>query len=410
MVRLKQVRSAFPILDQEVHGEALIYLDNAATTQKPQSVLDGVRQYYAQDNANIHRGIHTLAQRATEAYEGARTKLAAFIGADREEVIFHRGTTEGLNFLVRSLVEPRLTNHSKVFTTRLEHHSSLVPVQALCQRTGAELVFLPLDRDFRVDLAALDQVDTTHGEALVIQHVSNVLGQAQDIAAIVAWAHAHNILVIVDGAQAAGKRPLNLHHLGVDGYAFSGHKMYGPTGIGVTYLARRHHATTPPLFYGGEMIHVVADATADYKASPWKYEAGTMPIAQAIGLALAVDMLNALGWDALQAHEASLGRRLYQGLAAMDGVTLYGPMDPNGTVRHGIVAFNLDGIHPHDAASAYDLEGIALRAGHHCCQPLMRLLEIDACLRVSVAVYNTLAEVDRFLAVTAKVRDFFHGA
>lgn len=404
-MNLDQIRQDFPILDQEINHEPLIYFDNAATTQKPQSVIQAMVNYYQRDNANIHRGVHTLAQRATDLYEESRQKVATFIGAQPNEIIFNRGTTEGLNFLIRSLIEPVVQAGDRILTTKLEHHSALVPVQALCERRQAQLEFLPLQAEnWQVDLSALEKLDSQNIKAVVIQQMSNVLGVIQPIKSIVKWAKQYGILVIVDGAQAVPHLKVDVKDLGVDGYCWSAHKMYGPTGIGTCYLAEEYHETTPPLFYGGEMIHHVGDYHSDFKESPWKYEAGTMPIAQVVGFGAAIDYMKQVSYANIQQSQASLGQTLYQGMSAIEGVELYQQVEH---AQQGIVSFNLQGIHPHDVATAYDLEGIAVRAGHHCCQPLMRELNCQATVRASLAIYNTPAEIDRFLAVTKKVRDFF---
>ena len=403
---IQTIRKAYPILNQSINDERFIYFDNAATSQTPQTVIQAMVDYYQQDNANIHRGVHALAQRATDAYEKSRQTLAQFIGAQSHEVIFTRGTTEGMNFLTRSLIEPLLKKGDGILTTRLEHHSTLVPIQAMCQRTGAQIHFMTLTPDYQVDLSALQTYEQLPIKVMLIQHVSNVLGVVQDLPALIQWAHDRDILVIVDGAQAVAHQALDVRALDVDAYCFSGHKMYGPTGIGVCYLADRWHDMAQPHFYGGEMIHEVGDYESNYKEAPWKFEAGTMPISQVVGLAKAVEYVTSLGLERIHAHEHNLTQQLYQGLIQMPGIQVF---QESNTNIHATVSFNIKGIHPHDAASAYDLEGIAIRAGHHCCQPLMRYLDVEATLRASLAVYNTTEEVTHFLAVTEKVRGFFHG-
>ena len=402
---INPLRQQFPILNQTVNDEPLIYFDNAATTQKPQSVLEAMMRYYQEDNANIHRGVHSLAERATTQYEAVRTKVAQFIGAKAtNEIIYTSGTTASLNFLARGLIEPIMKKGDIILTTTLEHHSNYVPWQAVCQRTGAKLKMLPLTEDFTVDLAQLPQSEALKSvKALVIQHVSNVLGVEQPIRQLTEWAHQHNIIVVVDGAQAVAHQRLDVEALGVDAYCFSGHKLYGPTGIGICYLNRRHHATCQPFFYGGEMIHYVGDETSNYKEAPWKFEGGTPPIAEVIGLGAAIDWLNDIGMKPLQTHVQQLTQRLTQGMSEIDGVTVY------HQGQNGILSFNIEGVHPHDAATGYDMEGIAVRAGHHCAQPLMRYLGVHATLRASLAVYNTEAEVNHFIEVTKKVKEFFNG-
>ena len=404
----QSIRAQFPILEQSVNNEPLIYFDNAATSQTPHSVVEALADYYRHDNANIHRGVHTLAERATRAYEGSRHYIANFIGAkDASEVIFTSGTTDGINFLARGLVEDQLETDDIILTTPLEHHSNLVPWQELCQRKGAKLEYMALNEDFQVNLSVLKKRNTENIRAIVIQHVSNVLGVEQPIQAISEWARDHDILLIVDGAQAIPHQAINVNDLGIDAYCFSGHKAYGPTGIGICYLNERHHQQARPVQYGGEMIHFVGDYESNYKDSPWKFEAGTPPIAQAIALQTALEYINQTGIEAIAQHEAALTQQLYQGLQEIDGIELYQSPDIIARNPHGIISFNFTTIHPHDAASAYDMEGIAVRAGHHCAQVLMRKLDVAATLRASVGMYNTAAEVEQFLLVTKKIKEFF---
>ncbi|WP_153831961.1 aminotransferase class V-fold PLP-dependent enzyme [Fundicoccus ignavus] len=451
---LDTIRSAFPALHQVVNDERLIYFDNAATTHKPQTVIDRLVKFYQQDNANIHRGVHTLAQRATDQYERARQTVANFIGSQSaSEISFTSGTTASLNHLARGLVEPQLKAGDQIMVTVLEHHSNLVPWQEVAKRTGAELIYAPLDPlTGKVDLARLaNETDTRRLKVIAIQHVSNVLGLEQPIKAITDWAHQqaqasqiqaqpeigteasintstknstnnstnhpqardiqpnpHDILVIVDGAQAVAHLPVNVQALGVDAYCFSGHKLYAPTGIGVCYLQAKHHDRTQPTQFGGEMIHLVGDYQSNYKQAPWKFEAGTPPIAQAIALAEAIEFLTQFDWQTLQVHEKNLTHQLVQGLQSISGITLLHP--PQQADYHGIVSYNIEGVHPHDAATGYDQEGIAIRAGHHCAQPLMRYLNVTATLRASLSLYNTQAEVEQFLQSTQAIKEFFaHG-
>ncbi|TLQ40699.1 cysteine desulfurase [Ruoffia tabacinasalis] len=404
----QSIRAQFPILEQSVNNEPLIYFDNAATSQTPHSVVEALADYYHYDNANIHRGVHTLAERATRAYEGSRHYIANFIGAkDASEVIFTSGTTDGINFLARGLVEDQLETDDIILTTPLEHHSNLVPWQELCQRKGAKLEYMALNEDFQVNLSVLKKRNTENIRAIVIQHVSNVLGVEQPIQTLSEWAREHDILLIVDGAQAIPHQAINVNDLGIDAYCFSGHKAYGPTGVGICYLNERHHQQARPVQYGGEMIHFVGDYESNYKDSPWKFEAGTPPIAQAIALQAALEYINQTGIEAIAQHEAALTQQLYQGLQEIDGIELYQSPDIIARNPHGIISFNFTTIHPHDAASAYDMEGIAVRAGHHCAQVLMRKLDVAATLRASVGMYNTAAEVEQFLLVTKKIKEFF---
>lgn len=417
---LDTIRSAFPALHQVVNDEPFIYFDNAATTQKPQAVIDRLVKFYQHDNANIHRGVHTLAQRATDQYERARQTVANFIGSQSaSEISFTSGTTASLNHLARGLVEPQLKAGDQIMVTVLEHHSNLVPWQEVAKRTGAELIYAPLDPlTGKVDIMRLaNETDTRRLKVIAIQHVSNVLGLEQPIKAITDWAHQQarnslpnqqDILVIVDGAQAVAHLPVNVQALGVDAYCFSGHKLFAPTGIGVCYLQAKHHDRTQPTQFGGEMIHVVADYQSNYKQAPWKFEAGTPPIAQAIALAEAIEFLTQFDWQTLQVHEKNLTHQLVQGLQSISGITLLHP--PQQADYRGIVSYNIEGVHPHDAATGYDQEGIAIRAGHHCAQPLMRYLNVTATLRASLSLYNTQAEVEQFLQSTQAIKEFFtHG-
>lgn len=417
---LDTIRSAFPALHQVVNDEPFIYFDNAATTQKPQAVIDRLVKFYQQDNANIHRGVHTLAQRATDQYETARQTVANFIGSQSaSEISFTSGTTAALNHLARGLVEPQLKAGDQIMVTVLEHHSNLVPWQEVAKRTGAELIYAPLDPlTGKVDIVRLaNETDTRRLKVMAIQHVSNVLGLEQPIKAITDWAHQQarnslpnqqDILVIVDGAQAVAHLPVNVQALGVDAYCFSGHKLFAPTGIGVCYLHAKHHDRTQPTQFGGEMIHLVGDYQSNYKQAPWKFEAGTPPIAQAIALAEAIEFLRQFDWQTLQVHEKNLTHQLLEGLKRIPGISLLHP--PQQADYHGIVSYNIEGVHPHDAATGYDQEGIAIRAGHHCAQPLMRYLNVTATLRASLSLYNTPAEVEQFLQSTQAVKEFFaHG-
>ncbi|MBF6978518.1 aminotransferase class V-fold PLP-dependent enzyme [Tuanshanicoccus lijuaniae] len=401
----KAIQEQFPILYQEINNERLIYLDNAATTQKPHVVIQAMQHYYEHDNANIHRGVHTLAQRATQQYETVRHQLARFMGAeDDAEVIFTSGTTASINFLAERLVAPQLTAEDIIVVSALEHHSNLVPWQEVAKQTGAQLQFMPLDDKYQADLAQLAQAEWVERiKVIAIQHVSNVLGSEQPIQAITEWAHEHDILVLVDGAQAAAHRTLEVATWGVDAYCWSGHKVYGPTGVGICYLSKRHHEQCLPFFYGGEMIHFVGDTQSNYKTAPWKFEGGTPPIAQVIGLGKAIEWLESFDSHLRHQHEQSITQELYRRLKEMDGIEVY------GEGQHGIVSFNIDGVHPHDAATGYDMEGIAVRAGHHCAQPLMRLLNVNATLRVSTAIYTTKEEVEHFINATRKIKEFFNG-
>ncbi|MFK8243379.1 MULTISPECIES: SufS family cysteine desulfurase [unclassified Facklamia] len=401
----KAIHEQFPILHQAINGERLIYLDSAATTQKPEVVIQAMRHYYEQDNANIHRGVHTLAQRATQQYESVRQQIATFMNAEQaDEIIFTSGTTASINFLSERLVAPYLTTDDVVVVTALEHHSNLVPWQEVTKKIGAQLQFMPLDNHYQADLTQLAQQEWVDKiKVIAIQHVSNVLGVEQPIQAISKWAHERGIIVLVDGAQAAAHLPLDVATWGVDAYCWSGHKVYGPTGVGVCYLAKRHHERCLPFFYGGEMIHFVGDRESNYKEAPWKFEGGTPPIAQVIGLGKAIEWLQTLNQVERLQHEQHVTQELYSRLVDMDGIDVY------GYGENGIVSFNIVGVHPHDAATGYDMEGIAVRAGHHCAQPLMRLLGVNATLRASTALYTTKDDVEHFIVATQKIKEFFNG-
>lgn len=386
----------FPYFKQS----SLIYLDTAATSQKPQIVLDRLMDFYIHENANVHRGVYQRAQVATQAYEGVRDKVAQWIGAkDRSEIIFNAGTTTGLNWLAQGLVKNKLKQGDVIVTSPLEHHSNLVPWQVLAKESGAMLEFFTLNKDFQVDLDNIQFEGPV--KAVAIQMVSNVLGVRQDIKKICQWAHEQGALVIVDAAQALAHHPVDVQALGVDALCFSGHKMYGPTGVGVAYLNQKHHQDCQPMLYGGEMIHKVDCQTSTYKQAPWKFEGGTPAIAQVVGLGAAIDFIQSIGMTKIENYIEDLTQRVLEGLASIEGVDIY-----HG--QSGIVSYNIQGVHPHDAATAYDLESIAVRAGHHCAQPLMRVLDQAATLRVSLGIYNTESEIQHLIETTRKVRDFFH--
>lgn len=395
------MKKFFPIFENQVNGEPLIYLDTAATSQKPKLVLERMLDYYQKENANIHRGVYHLAQEATKAYEEVREKVANFIGAgDSKEIIFTSGTTAGINFLASSLVAPLLEKGDQILVTRLEHHSNLVPWQELAKRTGANLAYMPLLDNYQIDLSSLDRFDQV--KVIAVQSTSNVLGQNQAIQSLAKWAHDRGAIIIVDAAQTVAHNPLDVIEWDVDALCFSGHKMYGPTGVGVTYLKKTWHNTCRPFFYGGEMIHYVGDEESNFKEGPWKFEGGTPPIGQVVGLGAAIDFLQDLDRVQIKNQIESLTTYLARGLERIEGIRVYG-------AQSGIVSFNFEGIHPHDAATAYDLEGIALRAGHHCAQPLMRCLGIDACLRASLGIYTDKADIEAMIQSSQKVKEFFDG-
>ncbi|TCP55680.1 cysteine desulfurase/selenocysteine lyase [Tumebacillus sp. BK434] len=388
----------FPLLQQLMNGKPLIYLDSAATTQKPQQVLDAMHRYYTSQNANVHRGVYALAATATDLYEGAREKAARFLNASSpREIVFTRGTTEALNLVAAGWLRPRLQPGDEILTTVAEHHSNLIPWQMAAKAAGARLRFFPLEADGTLDLAKAAGCITPRTRAIAIAHISNVLGTIHPLQELAALAHRQGAVLIVDAAQSAAHHPLDVQQLDCDFLAFSGHKLYGPTGIGVLYGKSGLLADTEPVQYGGEMIDEVELFDASWKDAPWKLEAGTPPIAEAAGLAAAIDYLEVIGRDNIKRQIESLAAYACDQLSALDGITLYGPQK-----RGGVAAFNLDGAHPHDVATVLDAAGIAVRAGHHCAQPLMRWLGAAATVRASFGIYNTRADVD---ALTAALRE-----
>lgn len=406
MIDAKKIKQDFPILFQTVNDEPLIYLDNAATSQKPKQVLEAIQHYYEFDNANIHRGVHTLAERATSAYEAAREKLRRFINAASEkEVLFTRGTTTGLNWVAVGFGDLIVEEGDEIYITPMEHHSNVVPWQQLAKRKQAKLVYLPLTEDGFVDVEKSAEVITAKGKILAVCHSSNVLGVTNPIKELAALIHQQNGYIVVDGAQSTPHMKVDVQALDADFYAFSGHKMLGPTGSGVLYGKEALLEKMEPVEFGGEMIDFVYDQESTWSVLPWKFEAGTPNIAGGIGLGAAVDYLEAIGMDAIEAYEKEMVRYVLPKLQAIEGITVYGPADPE---KHtGVITFNLEGIHPHDLATAFDMEGIAVRAGHHCAQPLMRYLDVSSTARASFYFYNTFEEADQFIASLYKIKEFF---
>jgi cysteine desulfurase/selenocysteine lyase len=400
------LRRDFPILDQTVHGRPLVYLDNAATTQKPRSVIQALVRYYERDNANVHRAIHELGSRATTAYEAARARAAEFIHAGSpEEIIFTRGTTEGLNLIAYAFTS-RLKPGDAILVTEMEHHSNLVPWQLLARRTGADLLLVPVTGDDGLlDLSGLDGLLARNVKIFAFPHISNSLGTVNPVAGLCACARRHGAVTVVDAAQSAGHLPVDVQALGCDFLAFSGHKMAGPTGIGVLYGRQALLDAMDPFQGGGEMIASVYFDHSTWNKVPHKFEAGTPDIAGAVGLHAAMDYLEAIGRPAIAAHDGKLARDAFAGLAGVPGIRLFGPPGERG----GLVSFSLAGAHPHDVVTFADQEGIALRGGHHCTQPLWRKLGISATTRASFYLYNTPAEVDRLVEVIHKAARFFGG-
>lgn len=393
---VRQIRREFPVLDQEVNGKPLAYLDNAATSQKPNAVLDAVERYYRLDNANVHRGIHELSRRATLAYEGARERIARWIGArEPAEVIWTRGTTESINLVASSWGMDQLREGDEVLLTTMEHHSNIVPWQLVARRTGAHLNYLEMDAQGRLKLDELDALLTPRTRLLAFTHVSNALGTVNPVAQIAEVARAKGVRVLVDGAQSVPHLKVDVQALGVDFYAFSGHKALGPTGIGVLWARKELLEEMSPYQGGGEMISVVNRDDSSWAAVPHKFEAGTPNIAGAVGAAAAADFMDGVGHDAIRAHEADLIGYALERIRDIPDITVFGPEDPSE--RSGAISFALGDAHPHDIATILDSEGVAIRAGHHCAQLVMRHLGVAATTRASFALYNTKEDVDRLV-------------
>lgn len=406
MLDVHTIQQDFPILNQVVNDEPLVYLDNAATTQKPQAVLDTLMAYYHEDNANVHRGVHTLAERATAAYEASREKLRAFLNAhSTKEILFTRGTTTGLNW-VATFAEQVLQEDDEVLISIMEHHANVVPWQQVCRKTGAKLVYVYL-KDGQLDMTDLKAKLTTKTKFVSIAHVSNVLGCVNLVKEIAALAHTVGAYMVVDGAQSAPHMAIDVQELGCDFFTLSGHKMLGPTGIGVLYGKEALLQQMEPVEFGGEMIDFVYEQESTWTELPWKFEAGTPNIAGAIALGQAVDYLSAIGMETIHAHVQELVAYVLPKLQAIEGVTVYGPQDPDH--HTGVIAFNIEGLHPHDVATALDYEGIAVRAGHHCAQPLITHLGISSAVRASFYLYNTKEDCDQFIDAIFKTKEFFNG-
>jgi len=400
---VQRVRADFPILAQSVHGKPLVYLDNAATAQKPSAVIDAVSSFYEHENANVHRGVHTLSVRATELYEGAREKVRALINAaELAEIIFVRGATEGINLVANSF-GVRLKQGDEVVISAMEHHSNIVPWQMQCERTGAHLRVIPMSESGDLLLDEYRGLLTERTRIVAVAHVSNSLGTVNPLSEIIAAAHERGIPVLVDGAQAVPHFRVDVRALDADFYVFSGHKMFGPTGSGIVYGKRALLESLPPWQGGGDMIASVSFEKTTYNVLPHRFEAGTPDIAAAVGLGAAIDYLNQVGWDAIAAWERELVAYAVEKIAAVPGVKLIG----TPAHRAGVVSFTLKGIHPHDAGMILDHEGIAIRAGHHCTQPVMDFFHVPATNRASFAFYNTRDDVDRLISGLARVREVF---
>ena len=406
MIDVEKIRKDFPILDQIVNDEPLVYLDNAATTQKPKAVLEAVNRYYQEDNANVHRGVHTLAERATASYEAARETVRRFINASStKEVLFTRGTTTGLNWIGR-FAEEILEEGDEVLISIMEHHSNILPWQEACRKAGAKLVYVYL-KDGGLDLEDFRKKLTDRTKFVSIAHASNVLGVINPIQELAQLAHEKGAIMVVDGAQSVPHMKIDVQKLDADFFVFSGHKMAGPTGIGVLYGKEQYLNQMSPVEFGGEMIDFVYEQSATWKELPWKFEAGTPNMAGAIGLAAAIDYLEAIGMDAIERHEQDLIAYVFPKLQAIEGLKIYGSQDL--AKRSGVISFNLGDLHPHDLATALDYEGVAVRAGHHCAQPLIQYLEVPATARASFYLYNTKEDCDKLVEALIKTKEFFNG-
>lgn len=406
MIEVEKIRKDFQILDQIVNDEPLVYLDNAATTQKPKAVLEAVNRYYQEDNANVHRGVHTLAERATASYEAARETVRRFINASStKEVLFTRGTTTGLNWIGR-FAEEILEEGDEVLISIMEHHSNILPWQEACRKAGAKLVYVYL-KDGGLDLEDFRKKLTDRTKLVSIAHASNVLGVINPVQEIAQLAHEKGAIVVVDGAQSVPHMKIDVQKLDADFFVFSGHKMAGPTGIGVLYGKEQYLNQMSPVEFGGEMIDFVYEQSATWKELPWKFEAGTPNMAGAIGLAAAIDYLEAIGMDEIERHEQDLIAYVFPKLQAIEGLKIYGSQDL--AKRSGMISFNLGDLHPHDLATALDYEGVAVRAGHHCAQPLIQYLEVPATARASFYLYNTKEDCDKLVEALIKTKEFFNG-
>ena len=401
---VERVRQEFPILAEMPYGKPLVYLDSAATSQKPQVVIDAISGFYSRDNANVHRGVHYLSERATEAYEGARAKVQGFLNAAHaQEIVFTRGTTEAINLVAQTYARTHLDEGDEVLITTMEHHSNIVPWQMLCEQRGAHLRVAPINDTGELLLDELERLVGPRTKLVAVTHVSNVLGTINPIRRITEIAHAWGARVLVDGAQAAPHLNIDVQALGCDFYAMSGHKMYGPTGIGVLYGRRELLEEMPPYQGGGDMIASVSFDKTVYNTIPYKFEAGTPDLAGAVGLGAAIDFLGGLGRDALAAHEHDVLAYGIRALSAFPGLRLIGTAPDKASV----MSFVLDGVHPHDIGTILDREGVAIRTGHHCAQPLLARLGLAATARASLACYSTRQDIDALVAGLATIRETF---
>ena len=405
MIDLAHLRADFPILEREMNGKPLIYLDSAATSQKPTQVIEAISDFYRNSNSNVHRGAYSLSNEATERYEDARSKVAQFINADAREVVFTRGATSAINQVAYGWGLDNLQSGDRILLTLMEHHANIVPWQIVSRHTGAELVYVPFTDDYLLDLDAFHELLDERVKVVGVTAMSNVLGTINPIRPIADAAHGVGAIVVLDAAQAAPHLPLDVAELDVDFLAFSGHKMLGPTGIGILYGKMEQLEAMEPAEGGGEMITEVELQTSTWAEVPHKFEAGTPPIAEAIGLGAAIDYLNKLGMDTVRAHEVDLAGYAIDELSRVEGVTIHGPTDVDH--RGAAVAFSLKGVHAHDIATILDQAGIAVRAGHHCARPLARSLNVTATTRASFYIYNDRSEVDALIQGLGQVKDIF---
>ena len=401
---VERVRAEFPILDQEVNGHPLVYLDNGATSQKPRRVIDAIRGYYESDNANVHRGLHALSERATNACEGARDTVRAFLNAaDRREIVFVRGATEGLNLVAQSWARPRLGPDDEIVITTMEHHSNIVPWQLVCRQTGARLRVAPIHDSGALDMEAFAKLVNERTRIVAAAHVSNALGTINPVKEIVEAAHAVGAIAVLDGAQAAPHDTIDVRALDCDFYVLSSHKCYGPTGTGVLYGRTARLEEAEPYQGGGDMIRTVSFEESTWNDLPYKFEAGTPNIAGMIGLGAAVEFMTGLGMDAIAAHERDVLEYATGALDALDGVRIVG----TAREKAGILSFVVEGVHPHDVGTIADQHGVAIRAGHHCAMPLMRRYGVPALSRASLGLYNTRADIDALVGSLHKVKEIF---
>ena len=404
MFDVGQVRCEFPILAQQVNGRPLVYLDNGATSQKPRRVIDAIRNYYESDNANVHRGLHALSERATTAYEGVRDTVRAFLNAaDRREIVFVRGATEGLNLIAQGWARPRLAPDDEIVITTMEHHSNIVPWQLVCRQTGARLRVAPIHDSGELDMQAFADLVGPRTRVVAAAHVSNALGTVNPVREIIDAAHDVGAIAVLDGAQAAPHGAVDVRGLGCDFYVFSGHKCYGPTGVGVLYGRAERLEEAEPYQGGGDMIRTVSFEESTWNDVPYKFEAGTPNIAGTIGLGAAVEFLVDLGMDAIAAHERDVLEYATDALGRLEGIRIIG----TAREKAGILSFVVEGVHPHDVGTIVDRHGVAIRAGHHCAMPLMKRYRVPATSRASLALYNTTADIDALVESLRSVKEIF---